>query len=91
MFFRHIWYMIKFMGNILTDIRKSSTFGLRKRPLTFMEGVSAVLDTGGSVMGNYNTDKTDNKADFHALERDWKAVGADMYHALETYGKRQPK
>ena len=76
------------MTSILRNIRKSYTFRLRKKPPTFIEGVADILDLGGEIVEKYNTDMTDNEADSHSLSADWKAVGKDMYIALEQYAKK---
>lgn len=77
------------MAEILHNIRNSYTFRLRKNPLTFIEGVAAVLDLSGEIVEKYNTDATDNEADFHSLSADWKAVGKDMRIALERYTRNK--
>lgn len=80
---------MKQMSEILRDIRNSHTFRLMKEPSTFLEGVSSVFDVGGKIMDKYNTDDTDENADLNALRSDWRAVGEDMYSALDTYDKQR--
>lgn len=73
------------MVKTLKTIRKSYTFRLRKTPLTFLEGFSAILDIDGELIVKYNVDDTEQEADFYSLLSDWMAVGSDMYFALNQH------
>lgn len=80
---------MKRMTELLRNIRKSYSFRLRKEPQTFIEGVASVFDVSGKIEEKYNTDNTEEKADFNALSSDWHAVGKDMYSALDTYDSQR--
>ncbi|MCK5416665.1 hypothetical protein KAI92_04525 [Candidatus Parcubacteria bacterium] len=64
----------------------NSTF-LFARP-SFIEGVSRVMDLGGT-MQVYNNSKTENEADFKALKKDWEIVGKDIFDAINKYGQKK--
>jgi hypothetical protein len=70
---------------ILRNIRNSHTFRLRKKPVTFMEGLVAVFCSNEEITDKYNLDKTDEQADFNSLESDWKAIGKDLNYAINVY------
>ena len=74
-----------YMAALMREIRNSYTFRLFKRPGSFCDGVASVIDVGSAQMNRYNGDPTNKLADFHSLEADWRAVGADMRSALEDY------
>lgn len=44
---------------------------------SFIEGVSRVLDLGGTL-SEYNQSKTPQQADYKALRGDWYSVGTDL-------------
>jgi hypothetical protein len=73
----------------LKNIYKSGTFRLRKYPPTVLDGVVEILSFSAEIINKYNTNSTDNEADFNSLQADWKAVGNDMYHSLELYARRK--
>ena len=74
-----------FMARMIRDFRSSYTFRLRKAPLTFLDGVVAILGAEKELMSKYNTDRTDTQADLNSLKSDWQAVGDDMYTALNKF------
>jgi len=49
---------------------------------SFLEGIARSLDIM-SVMDNATPELNPNRADYLALERDWKAVGDDLRLAME--------
>lgn len=78
----------KTMGQILQEIRSSHTFYLRKNVPKFFDGVASAVDIcGNTVSENYHTSESDSVADSRAIASDWKAVGADMYSAIEKHGR----
>jgi hypothetical protein len=78
---------MKSMLDTLKLIRTSPTFRLVKysRSNGFFEGVSQLLNVNGKIVEKYNTDETNNKADYKSLESDWKAVGQDLYFAIDKH------
>jgi len=50
---------------------------------SFMEGVSRVLDLGGTL-NQYNRSRTAEEADSLAMWADWSAVGSDLLAALKA-------
>ena len=78
------------MTGTMKAARKSYTFRLKKRPSSFVEGMSSVSDIGGEIIDNYKTEYSDEKADCRSLESDWKAVGEDIWSSMRTYVKEHP-
>lgn len=78
------------MFNTLMLIRKSPTFRLIKvsRSNGFLEGASQLLSVNERVVEKYNTDEQVNDADYKSLESDWKAVGQDLYFAIDKHHAR---
>lgn len=58
------------------------TARLFARP-SFIEGFARAIDIG-STMNEYNKNQTPEEADSKAIQSDWKAVGDDIYFALES-------
>jgi hypothetical protein len=58
---------------------------LFSRP-NFWSGVARVLDLG-STLNEYNYSISPEKADFRAIQSDWKTVGNDILKAMELYGE----
>ena len=48
---------------------------------TFWEGVSRIMDLGGTLQ-EYNTSQSDPEADTRALRADWYAIGEDLKAAV---------
>lgn len=59
-----------------------STF-LFARP-GFIGGMARVFDLFG-LLNTYNISTTPLEADYKAIRSDWKAVGSDMWSAVEQY------
>lgn len=59
---------------------------LGARP-SFVEGVSQILDFGGT-MNEYNQSMTPEQADYFALLADWRLIGVDIQGALLHYADR---
>ncbi|MFD1548207.1 hypothetical protein [Levilactobacillus fuyuanensis] len=57
---------------------------------SFIRGAARVLDLGATT-DEYNTSDNEREADTNALHSDWKAVGNDMFGALDGYKAREPK
>ena len=57
---------------------------------SFVEGMSRVLDLGGTLQ-EYNTSETENKADIEALGSDWRAVGEDLKFSIKSYEQKLAK
>lgn len=53
----------------------------------FGEGFVSLLDVNRKIEDSYKTDKTELEADLKSLESDWKAVGEDLFIAIEKYVK----
>lgn len=66
------------------EIKERFTDFLYSRP-SFLEGVARVVDFA-NVLQEYNASSTPEIADERATRADWKAVGSDMYKALEKVG-----
>lgn len=54
----------------------------------FVTGVARLFDFGGTL-NTYNVSPSEEMADTHALQADWRVVGDDMRIALATYRKQQ--
>ena len=57
---------------------------------SFFEGLSRLVDFP-ATFNIYNEDMTPEAADLLAMRSDWQAVGADIAHALHTYGQHSPQ
>lgn len=68
------------MGNI------HSTFYLFAKP-SFTSGIARVMDLGGTLQ-IYNESETAEKADFTAIENDWKITGNDIKTAINKYERQ---
>lgn len=51
---------------------------------SFIEGMSRVLDLGGTLQ-EYNSSETEQKADSEELKNDWYAVGDDLRFSILNY------
>lgn len=76
---------IKNMSALLREVRNSPTFRLFRHRNAFAHGFTSMLEVDRSITKNYNGDPTEKKADYNALQSDWKAVGNDMSTAIQTY------
>lgn len=52
-----------------------------------MEGIGSIIDMKGSDF-HYNFNRSDEQADFQALLSDWKAIGMDMFAAMQDETER---
>lgn len=59
---------------------------------SFIEGVGRILDFYG-LLNTYNKNSSGAEADCRAMQSDWKAVGGDLWVALDRYkhGKARAK
>jgi hypothetical protein len=71
-------------------MKNNYVFGKLFAEPSFVEGVSRVLDVGGT-MQEYNTSETENEADIEALKNDWRAVGEDLAFSIKRYEQKLPK
>ena len=51
---------------------------------SFVEGISRVLDLGGTLQ-EYNSSETEQKADMEEIKNDWRAVGDDLRFSISDY------
>jgi len=65
-----------------------TSLGLRKRPISFSEGLSAVFDHE-PLSANYQVSATPQIADARAIASDFIATGNDMRTALSEYAREQ--
>jgi hypothetical protein len=65
-----------------------TSLGLRKRPFSFSEGLSAVFDYA-PISASYHISATPQIADARAIASDFIATGNDMRAALSDYGRAQ--
>jgi hypothetical protein len=68
--------------------RTLRTCGLRKRPFSFSEGLSAVFDYT-PLSANYEVSATPQIADARAIGADFLVTGNDMRAALADYAREQ--
>ena len=54
---------------------------------SFVEGMARVMDLG-STLQVYNESNTEKEADSRAIQKDWEAVGEDVYNALDKYEQK---
>ena len=59
------------------------SFRLFSRP-SFVEGAARLMDLAGSL-NSYNTSPSSADADRYAMQSDWRAVGDDLWYALDRY------
>jgi hypothetical protein len=55
---------------------------------TWTEGVGRLLDFGDTLT-QYNESATAEQADYRALEMDWRAVGADIFGAIDLFVRQE--
>lgn len=73
----------------LAKIYRSGTFVLIPRRRTFIQGISALLDSSNrEILKNYSTSATQNEADSKALAADWREIGKDLEIAYE-WGRKE--
>ena len=65
----------------------SNTFRLIKQNPGFQEGMIRLIDINRDIQSSFKTDNSDLEADLNSIASDWKAVGDDMFYALDEYGK----
>jgi len=51
---------------------------------SLIEGAGRLFDIG-ATMQQYNTSKTEDKADIDAIRNDWRAVGEDFNISINKY------
>lgn len=51
---------------------------------SFIEGMSRVLDLGGTLQ-EYNNSETEQKTDIEELKNDWHAIGDDLRFSISNY------
>lgn len=51
---------------------------------SFISGMARVLDLG-STLNEYNYSAYPEKADYHAVNSDWRIVGSDLRTAMARY------
>ena len=54
---------------------------------SFIGGMARVLDLGGTL-NVYNNSATEEDADAQALRSDFKAIGKDLYDAIEAVERK---
>lgn len=59
---------------------------LYARP-SFLNGMAAVMDLGGTLTKEYNHSATPNLADYNALKSDWSVTGVDLFTAIDKFKK----
>jgi hypothetical protein len=65
-----------------------TSLGLRKRPFSFSDGLTAVFDYA-PISAGYHISATPQSADAHAIASDFIATGNDMRAALTEYAREQ--
>jgi hypothetical protein len=66
----------------MNGLLNSNTMRLFKREPSFLGGIAALIFSPDAIRFS----KTDDEADFKAIQSDWEAVGADMRNAIQLYG-----
>jgi len=72
------------MSKTLKDSRIFRLFALP----SFFGGMGRAIDLG-ATMQEFNTEATDDEADYYSLLSDWQAVGDDLRVSTRKYGRRQ--
>ena len=54
---------------------------------SFIEGMSRVLDLAGTLQ-EYNSSKTEQKADTEEIKNDWRAVGDDLRFSISSHEQK---
>ena len=57
---------------------------------SFWEGFARVLDLGDNL-STYNFSRTEEEADFRAIQSDWQIVGKDLGGAIESEKQKSAK
>ena len=65
-----------------------TSLGLRKRPFSFSDGLTAVFDYA-PISASYHISPTPQIADARAIASDFMATGDDMRAALSEYAREQ--